>query len=309
MDSTDPTDPMENSEPNENADPKENADANDAALKADPNDAALAAEPALAAEAIDSREAAEAIERMLLREAMDVVAVVVFDMSGFLWLWLTLSSSISMLLWIDTVNSICQDRSMTDRSTPGDARDRLVAAARAELTERGLAGVSLRGIARRAEVSHAAPKYFFGDRAGLLTAIATAGFTELTDRLRAVGGGGAPGLGDLGRAYVHFGLEHPALFELMFRPDELHPDDPALQRAQAESIGVLASATTTIAVEGQPDDVPPVMALVSWAFAHGLVALVRDGALRSLGGGADATALADQLVGVFDGVVRRSPLV
>jgi AcrR family transcriptional regulator len=193
---------------------------------------------------------------------------------------------------------------MTDDSTPGDARDRLVAAARAELTERGLANVSLRGIARRAEVSHAAPKYFFGDRAGLLTAIATAGFTELTGRLRAVGAGDAPGLGDLGRAYVHFGLEHPALFELMFRPDELHPDDPALQAAQAESIGVLASATTTIAVEGQHDGVPPVMALVSWAFAHGLVALVRDGALQSLGGGADATALADQLVGVFDRVVR-----
>lgn len=306
MESTDPTEPIENSEPNENADPKENADANDAALNADPNDAALAAEPALAAEAIDSRDAAEAIERMLPREAMEAIEVVVavFDMSGFLRLWLTLSSDISMHPPLDSVNPVRQDRSMTDHSTPGDARERLVAAARAELTERGLAGVSLRGIARRAEVSHAAPKYFFGDRAGLLTAIATAGFAELTDRLRAVGAGDGPGLGDLGRAYVHFGLEHPALFELMFRPDELHPDDPALQAAQAESIGVLASATTTIAVEGQPDGVPPVMALVSWAFAHGLVALVRDGALQSLGGGADATALADQLVGVFDRVVR-----
>jgi AcrR family transcriptional regulator len=206
---------------------------------------------------------------------------------------------------LDSVNHIRQDRCMTDDSTPGEARDRLVAAARAELIERGLAGVSLRGIARRAEVSHAAPKYFFGDRAGLLTAIATQGFAELTERLRAVVTEGAPGLGDLGRAYVHFGLEHPALFELMFRPDELHTDDPALQRAQAESIGVLATATTSIDVgAGRPDGMPPVMALVSWAFAHGLVALVRDGALQSLGGGADATALADQLVGVFDRVVR-----
>ena len=171
--------------------------------------------------------------------------------------------------------------------------------------ERGLAGVSLRGIARRAEVSHAAPKYFFGDRAGMLTAIATEGFTELTRNLRSVVGSGAPDLGDLGRAYVHFGLEQPALFELMFRPEELHPDDPDLQRAQAESIGVLASATATINVGvDQAEGVPPVMALVSWAFAHGLVALVRDGALQHLSGGQDAAALADDLVGVFDRAVR-----
>jgi len=196
---------------------------------------------------------------------------------------------------------------MTSGTAPADARRRLVEAARDELVERGLAGISLRGIARRAEVSHAAPKYFFGDRAGLLTAIATQGFLELTEELRAVVDGGEPGLGDLGRAYVHFGLQHPSLFALMFRPDELHPDDPDLQRAQAESIGLLASATTSIDTGAhQPDGLPPVMALVSWAFAHGLVALVRDGALQNLDAGrsGDAAVLADELISVFDRVVR-----
>jgi len=43
--------------------------------------------------------------------------------------------------------------------------------------------------------------------------------------------------------------------------------------------------------------------LISWAFAHGLVALVRDGALRSAGGGQDAATLADDLIGVFDRAV------
>ena len=37
---------------------------------------------------------------------------------------------------------------------------------------------SLRAIARRAGVSHAAPKYYFSDRAALLTAVAAQGFTE-----------------------------------------------------------------------------------------------------------------------------------
>ncbi|MBF4632744.1 TetR/AcrR family transcriptional regulator [Clavibacter michiganensis subsp. phaseoli] len=193
---------------------------------------------------------------------------------------------------------------MASDSTSTDARDRLLDAARAELLEHGLAGVSLRGIARRAEVSHAAPKYFFGDRAGLLTAIATAGFQELTEQLRSVAGGDRD-LGDLGRAYVHFGLDHPALFELMFRPEQLHPEDPELQRAQAESIAVLASATTTIDVEGdQPEGIPPLMALVSWAFAHGLVALVRDGALGNVSADTGGRALADELIAVFDRTVR-----
>lgn len=194
---------------------------------------------------------------------------------------------------------------MTSDITSVDARARLVDAARAELAERGVAGLSLRGIARRAEVSHAAPQYFFGDRAGLLTAIATEGFTELTGHLRSVVGASVPHLGDLGRAYVRFGLEHPALFALMFRPEELHPDDPELRRAQAESIGVLASATITIDAGGdQPEGVPPVMALVSWAFAHGLVALVRDGALQNVSAGEDGTELADELITAFDRAVR-----
>lgn len=194
---------------------------------------------------------------------------------------------------------------MTSDSTSGDARGRLLDAARAELVEQGLAGLSLRGIARRAEVSHAAPKYFFGDRAGLLTAIATAGFDELTAQLRLVASGEERDLGGLGRAYVHFGLDHPALFELMFRPEQLHPDDPDLQRAQAESIATLASATTMIDVGGaQRDGIPPLMALVSWAFAHGLVALVRDGALQNISAGAEGRALADDLIAVFDHTVR-----
>lgn len=194
---------------------------------------------------------------------------------------------------------------MTSQPASADARARLIDAARAELAERGLAGVSLRGIARRAEVSHAAPKYFFGDRASLLTAIAAEGFAELTDSLRAAVADEKPRLGDLGRAYVRFGLEHPALFELMFSPNELHPEDPALKRAQAESIGILASATSTIEVaERQPEVVPPARALVSWAFAHGLVALVRDGALQNAGGGADAATLADELVSVFENAMN-----
>ncbi|MCJ1688460.1 TetR/AcrR family transcriptional regulator [Rathayibacter sp. VKM Ac-2927] len=190
---------------------------------------------------------------------------------------------------------------MTTETPSPDTRARLVSAARVELVEQGLARVSLRAIARRAEVSHAAPKYFFGDRAGLLTAVAVEGFADLAARLREAEEAGGLLLGQLGRVYVRFGLENPALFELMFRPSELHPEDSALRDAQAESIALLASATGSDDVgEPAPEGTPPPMALVSWAFAHGLVALVREGALQSAAGGRDAAALADDLIDLFD---------
>ena len=45
----------------------------------------------------------------------------------------------------------------------GDLRNALLAAAEVELTEKGIEGFSLRGVAKRAGVSHAAPAHHFRD--------------------------------------------------------------------------------------------------------------------------------------------------
>jgi hypothetical protein len=37
---------------------------------------------------------------------------------------------------------------------------------------------------------------------------------------------------ELDRAYLQFGIDHPALFDLMFRPHELRVDDAALRAAK-----------------------------------------------------------------------------
>ena len=54
----------------------------------------------------------------------------------------------------------------------GDLRQAVLTAAVAVLDESGPTQLSLRDLARRAGVSHAAPAHHFGDKAGLLTAIA-----------------------------------------------------------------------------------------------------------------------------------------
>ena len=61
----------------------------------------------------------------------------------------------------------------------GDLRNALLEAARTILEEEGLAALSLRAVARRAGVSHAAPYRHFANHEALLVELATEGFIEL----------------------------------------------------------------------------------------------------------------------------------
>lgn len=185
-------------------------------------------------------------------------------------------------------------------AAPDGVREALLAAARAELVEHGRAAISLRAVARRAGLSHAAPKYHFRDRAGLLTAVATEGFDLLAHALAQVDESDpARRLAALGRAYIDLGLANPALFELMFAPQHLHADDPDFVAAQQQAIGTLSTTVRRlIPVDGEPAGTPD-LALISWAFVHGLVVLARDGALQAAADADNAAELVHRLTDVF----------
>ena len=72
---------------------------------------------------------------------------------------------------------------MSQRATyhHGDLRRVLLDTAVELITERGTDAVSLRELARRAGVSHAAPAHHFTDKAGLFTALAVEGYGMLAD--------------------------------------------------------------------------------------------------------------------------------
>jgi AcrR family transcriptional regulator len=72
---------------------------------------------------------------------------------------------------------------VTKRYHHGDLRRELIRHALAEITDNGVAALSLRELARRAGVTHGAPAHHFRDKTGLLTAIAIEGFTLLADTL------------------------------------------------------------------------------------------------------------------------------
>jgi AcrR family transcriptional regulator len=88
------------------------------------------------------------------------------------------------------------------------------------------------------------PAHHFGDKAGLLTAVAAQGYDLLADTLNAAQRAGD--FLDVGVAYVRFAIEHRAHFEVTFRPDLYHPDDPAVMAARHRAADALYGGVGTV---------------------------------------------------------------
>jgi AcrR family transcriptional regulator len=181
----------------------------------------------------------------------------------------------------------------------GDLREALVRAARTILEKQGLAALSLRGAARAAGVSPAAPYHHFPDKQALLDAVAVQGFDALTsamDKRMAKQKGPSARLDASGVGYVVFALENPALFRLMFGRDEQQSSASApLIEARDRAYGVLQAAVAKTSSDGVAD---PFVCLRLWALVHGIATLILDGGINpaefGLGGG---EALAARLLG------------
>ena len=149
-----------------------------------------------------------------------------------------------------------------------------------------MANLSLREVARRAGVSHGAPAHHFADKAGLLTALATQGFElfaeALTTARDAEGDDALARLPATGRAYVMFAAAHRAHFEVMFRPELLRTEDPALIAAQVAAYSVLGGAIEAGQAAGfVPQGDVEILAVRAWSQAHGLAVLWLSGNLRA----------------------------
>ncbi|KUJ67152.1 TetR family transcriptional regulator [Streptomyces albus subsp. albus] len=172
-------------------------------------------------------------------------------------------------------------------------RARLVEVGVELVAREGVQSLTLREIARRAGVSHGAPRRYFPTHLELLSAIARRGFAELAERAAQVlGGQGAEPraqLMALSRAYLDFARTHRGMFELMFRHDLLESGRLGLRDASLPLFG----AMTELVALARPDsaEAPPVVAGALWANLHGIAQLWLWGSLPLATGTEDVEPL------------------
>lgn len=169
----------------------------------------------------------------------------------------------------------------------GDLRPALLEAGERELAERGIEGFSLRGVAKRAGVSHAAPAHHFRDVNGLLTALAAEGFRRFLEkqksRQRKAAADPASQLIASGLGYIDFAVAHPALFRLMFSSDRPDHEEPELRAAASAAYQQLVDDVRGVrgAAPGQTD-LAPLEVMRTWAVAHGIADLITSKRLKHL---------------------------
>ncbi|MDX3342005.1 TetR/AcrR family transcriptional regulator [Streptomyces sp. ME02-6979.5a] len=174
-------------------------------------------------------------------------------------------------------------------------RERLVDIGVEMVATEGIAALGLREIARRAGVSHGAPRRYFPTHRSLLSAIAGRGFDALKDRLdTALRPDGDPRaqLCLLVEGYVGFAVEQRPMFELMFRHDLLDGGDEAdgRFRLREKTLPLFGSLVALVARHLQdsarpspagpgPGPAPDVVAAALWANVHGIAQLWSWGSL------------------------------
>jgi AcrR family transcriptional regulator len=172
----------------------------------------------------------------------------------------------------------------------GNLREELIRRGKLRLKDLGAPDLSLRQIAADAGVSQVAPKHHFGNKEGLLAAIAASGFRDLTEfrysrmkpnmsaeqRLRVVLS-----------SYVHFATLNPALFHLMFSPQFKPQDHAELIESASQSYQLLAHAAAEFLKESGRGTASPTAAddaaRMGWISMHGLATLMMEHRINPLG--------------------------
>ncbi|MFC0681203.1 TetR/AcrR family transcriptional regulator [Lysobacter korlensis] len=156
----------------------------------------------------------------------------------------------------------------------GNLDQQLLTTARA-LLEEAPSTISLREVARRTDVSHAAAAHHFKDKRGLLTALAAYGFRLLAEALAEAG----DDFLEVAVEYVKFATGNPGLYSLMFDPRSVDGRDPALAEARAEAGRPLQAGIGRIRDVPAAQD-PRAATLAAFALVHGFATLQITGYLE-----------------------------
>lgn len=165
----------------------------------------------------------------------------------------------------------------------GDLKNALIRAGVEILAKEGVGALSLRKVARRAGVSHAAPYAHFADKQALVAAISTEGYKKLYRRLSAAAeawrGDPLRQLVEAAWAYVDFAVADRDHFCITLSGVvEKEQDYPAYVEISKKSFALVVELVDACQAAGILRPGPPDMMAVSvWGLVHGFTSLILEG--------------------------------
>jgi AcrR family transcriptional regulator len=171
--------------------------------------------------------------------------------------------------------------------TTGDVvqfRQRLCDLALKAFSERGLEGISLRGLAAEAGCSRTTPYRYFKNKADILAAVRESEFQRMADAIELAARGETDTdkrLAAMAKAYLQFALDRPDAYRVMYevnQKDELRYPElvKQIKRTQLPMVYAVEEAVAAGSMQGDPVNIVHVF----WAGIHGLVSLHLSGKLH-----------------------------
>jgi AcrR family transcriptional regulator len=164
----------------------------------------------------------------------------------------------------------------------GDLKNALIKAGADILSREGVSALSLRKVAHKAGVSHAAPYAHFADKQALIAAISTEGYKKLYEEIAHVAGQYQADplrrFVEASWAYVQFALDEPDQFKVTLSGMiEKEQDYPAFVETARQTfslvVDIVAQCQQAGILRSGPADL---VAVSAWSLIHGFVTLLLE---------------------------------
>ena len=183
-------------------------------------------------------------------------------------------------------------------------RAKLISVALDILERDGIEALTLRAVARGADVSHGAPARHFDNLDDLKAEVAAIGYRTMADEIEKAVSQASPDsdakrpLAVAAKAYVNYALNNPGLFSLIMRTGALGLSNSALRRERRSASDRFLLLVKNAQTKGwKPETDCNLLATSVWASAHGLATLWLHGAYQQANPGA---SLEEAIQGVLE---------
>jgi AcrR family transcriptional regulator len=164
----------------------------------------------------------------------------------------------------------------------GDLKNALIKTGADILSREGVSALSLRKVAQKAGVSHAAPYAHFADKQALIAAISTEGYKNLYEKIAQVAGQHESNplrrFVEVSWAYVQFALDEPDQFKVTLSGMiEKEQDYPAFVETARQTFSLVVDIVAQCQQAGVlRKGAADLMAVSVWALIHGFVTLLME---------------------------------